>query len=446
MNLTLEVTRQDAGTSGVQKVVFDAAGGTIGRLPENRLVLADPYVSSRHAVIRCVNGAFYIEDTSTNGVCVNTPGNRLAAGVPYALKPNDVILIDAYEIRATLSNDPLPARDLFGLDSEEVDPLKLLDMEGPQRRRATPRDDILERGSVLSEPMRAPVVVASLPAAARGANAAGGLIPDDYDPLMSELRPVAVTPPASPAPVPPVAAIPAESAPVAAALTPRPSSPPRPDVRKPTARRLEERPAPDVSAGGAPDSSLGAFLEGAGIDPAAVTPELARMFGQILRVVVSGVMDVLQARQQTKEEFRMGMTRFKAADNNPLKFSANVEDALHNLLVKRNPAYLGPVEAFEDAFEDLRNHQMATLSGLRVAFDAMLAEFDPDRLQAEFDGERKRHPALAAIARLRYWERYREKFQAMNRDEEAAFRELFGDEFAKAYQEQLKRLKARRRN
>ena len=79
------------------------------------------------------------------------------------------------------------------------------------------------------------------------------------------------------------------------------------------------------------------------------------------------------------------MTHFRPADNNPLKFSANVDDALHNLLVKRNAAYLAPVEAFADAFEDLRNHQIAMLAGMRVAFESMLAEFDPDRLQEQFD-------------------------------------------------------------
>src|SRR4029453_1012234 len=81
-------------------------------------------------------------------------------------------------------------------------------------------------------------------------------------------------------------------------------------------------------------SDLADMLAGAGLERALVTPELARSFGEILRVVVSGVMDVLQARQQIKEEFRMRMTHFRPADNNPLKFSANVDDALHNLLVK----------------------------------------------------------------------------------------------------------------
>lgn len=177
----------------------------------------------------------------------------------------------------------------------------------------------------------------------------------------------------------------------------------------------------------------------------AVTPELARSFGRILRVVVGGVMDILQARQRIKSEFRIGMTSFKPADNNPLKFSANVDDALHNLLVKRNAAYLGPVDAFEDAFGDIRHHQMAMLAGVRVAFEAMLGEFDPDRLQAEFDRQMKKGALLSVPARLRYWDLYREKFHDMVKDPETTFRELFGEEFAKAYEEQLRRLRAQGR-
>ncbi|MNC86284.1 hypothetical protein D3C83_19310 [compost metagenome] len=162
-------------------------------------------------------------------------------------------------------------------------------------------------------------------------------------------------------------------------------------------------------------------------------------------MVVGGVMDILQSRQRIKSEFRMGMTTFKPADNNPLKFSANVDDALHNLLVKRNPAYLGPVEAFEDAFDDLRHHQMAMLAGVRVAFETMLTEFDPDRMQEEFDRQLKKGALLSVPAKLRYWDLYRERIRDMVRDPEASFRELFGEEFAKAYEEQLRRLKAQGR-
>jgi predicted component of type VI protein secretion system len=78
---------------------------------------------------------------------------------------------------------------------------------------------------------------------------------------------------------------------------------------------------------------LNALFAGAGIPASAITPELGQDLGEILRVVVDGVMEVLRARERIKDEFRMRMTTFKPADNNPLKFSANVDDALYNLLV-----------------------------------------------------------------------------------------------------------------
>jgi type VI secretion system FHA domain protein len=193
------------------------------------------------------------------------------------------------------------------------------------------------------------------------------------------------------------------------------------------------------------DTLLASVLEGAGLRRDQVTPELAENLGKILRIVVAGVKDVLDARTQTKTEFGMDMTMLRPAENNPLKFSANVDDALHNLLVKRNPAFLGPVEAFEDAFDDLRHHQIAMLTALRVAFDAMLKQFDPDTLQVEFDRQVKKSGGLSALAKWRYWELYRSMIHEMTQDADDCYRDLFGDEFARAYEEQLKRLKSQRR-
>ena len=45
-------------------------------------------------------------------------------------------------------------------------------------------------------------------------------------------------------------------------------------------------------------------------------------------------------------------------------------------------------------------------------------------------------------AKLRYWDLYREKRDEMLKDPEASFRRLFGEEFARAYEEQLRQLKA----
>jgi type VI secretion system FHA domain protein len=482
MDLLLEVTGPEAEKLGAGcRKSFHASGGSIGRLPDNSWVLPDPYVSSRHALIRHQNGVFYIEDTSTNGVFINSPDNRLTPGQPYALKSGDWIFIDPYEIRALVAagpadqlptpldddpfgpgpvneirkraghpepaSQPAPHVGLSPLDplipgtgGEDVDPLRLLGFDskpGPLPNVPVAAD--LARGSLLTEHYQPPAA----PARTAAPHSGGSLIPDDYDPLSAD-DPSGVQ-------------LPANDVPPGARIQPDPFAQPgprprpvagQPDPPSAAAGPVPARavsPAPAQAPPGADAGGLEAMLAGAGLAGVAVTPELARAFGEILRVVVSGVMDVLQARQRIKNEFRMRMTSFRPAANNPLKFSANVDDALHNLLVKRNTAYLGPVEAFEDAFDDLRNHQVATLAGVRVAFEAMLAEFDPERLQVQFDQQLKKGALISVPAKLRYWDLYRDRFSDMVGDPDATFRELFGDAFTKAYEEQLDRLKAQGR-
>jgi type VI secretion system FHA domain protein len=459
--LTLEVMGPREGTPrGEDRKVFKAAGGTIGRLPDNDWVLTDPFVSSRHARIRYANGVFQIEDTSTNGVFINSPDNRLVRGQPHTLQSGDRIFIDPYEIRASVTSEPADVADPFRIDDafgeplhsapllsvpsdplprpsssplrtgeEEVDPLRALGFHPDSAPVPNvPRASDLAASSLLSEHYQAPAPVPSEPPPSQ----TPGLIPDDYDPLRPDQSgPVEVPSSARRAAAPSRSLADAES--------------PRQAPHSHAASPGRSGPRQAKSAAAAPsDAILQALLEGAGLDASAVTPEFAKNFGQILRVVVVGVMDVLQARQRIKDEFRMRVTTFKASQNNPLKFSANVEDALHNLLVKRNPAYLGPVAAFEDAFDDIRNHQMAMLAGVRAAFEAMLSEFHPDRLQEEFNRQGK-GSLLAGPGKLRYWDQYRAKFSDMVSDADARFRELFGDEFAKAYEEQLERLKGRDR-
>ena len=110
MILTLEIMGPEAAKLGAgSRKEFGEAGGTIGRLPDNSWVLQDPYVSSRHAVIRFANGAFSIEDKSTNGTFINSPDNRLAKGQRHTLQPGDVILIEPYEIRASIAAAPSAA-------------------------------------------------------------------------------------------------------------------------------------------------------------------------------------------------------------------------------------------------------------------------------------------------------------------------------------------------
>ena len=570
MTITLELTESSGTAAGIaSQHVFGEGGGTIGRANSNGWVFAHNKVSGKHALITFRNGVFYIEDTSLNGVCVNSSDNRLVRNRPYALKNGDRLFIEPYEITIWIEGDsaaPRPHRaDPFGQDdpflapavprgpslpapgdsilpdphiSGEVDPLKFFDPVGgppPRKRPELPVDDGLgqhyQPPAIVSQP--------SPPSPAPPASA-DAVIPAGYNPLADDPLVESIAPPPTPAPparprpgdsvilrrkpregsgshrkpsdpaVTPLRAVPAEpsnavpppplhdnvAAPAMPAIAPPISRPPSPMPpaaeaagRAPAADAAPERPpvtqppvgpaaeipfaappsldvpivtsmesavSPHQSAKGQPDdeseasgsrprSDLAALLAGAGVPDAVATPALMRNLGEILRVVVGGLMDVLQSRQRIKEEFRMQQTLFRPSDNNPLKFSVNVEDALHNLLVKRNPAYLRPVDAFADAFDDLRDHQLAMLAGMRVAFDAMLGEFDPERLQQQFDNQLGKGSLGLIPAKMRYWDLYRARRAETVKDPEEAFERLFGDEFRRAYEEQFRQLKAQRR-
>ena len=52
--------------------IFTSEGGTIGRAPDNDLVLPDPekFISREHANIRFENGEYYLADTSLAGTII----------------------------------------------------------------------------------------------------------------------------------------------------------------------------------------------------------------------------------------------------------------------------------------------------------------------------------------------------------------------------------------
>ncbi|MGH8177017.1 MAG: type VI secretion system-associated FHA domain protein TagH [Steroidobacter sp.] len=405
MVLTLEVIGEQAEDLGAAaRKVFHAIGGTIGRLPDNDWVFPDPYVSGRHALIRYLNGKYFIEDTSTNGVFINSPDKRLSRTQPQQLRDGDVLYLDAYQIRVSIVNDPASPR--------RNDPFANL-----------------KPGAAKAQPPR------NRPVAAPEEDRTASLVmhaPEDHGTEWFGTSEMAEQPRPRARPEPMRPAAPAQEA-----------SP----HRSPPAAVRPVAPAPQVrgrpSASNENSSHLGTLLTAAGIEGLdAASHDTAQTLGDVLRIAVGGVMEVLRARERMKDELRMRGTSFKAAHNNPLKFSANVDDAFHNLLVKHNPAYLEPADAFEDAFRDIRDHQAATLTAMRLAFEAMLAQFDPDRLQEEFDRQMKKGSILGAPAKMRYWDLYRDKYGASTKDAEASFRHLFSDAFAKAYEEELERLRA----
>jgi type VI secretion system protein ImpI len=433
--LLLEVISQHKASMGAnaRRLVDgpEAAEFTIGRLETCSWVLPQDYVSRVQAVLRCVNNMYFLERKGSTLLAVNDRSRPVERNRIVRLSPGDLILIDDIEILATevehgyvapsadipASPDPdfLPGPfDSNDVGSGAGEDIMHLITGGPQMSR--PPESVRTTGppghSSLDDVLEFGPTDTSAPAPASTQSQDDRWWEDDGSNA--------------------VAAVPRSEA----AHPVRVPSPGRAERIEP-APPAREPPRP-ASAGA--DSTLDEILRGAGLDPAhaVIAPEVARQLGAVLRLVVGGTMEILKARNDIRRELRIPSTQLAPKKNNPLKFSADVDDALHKLFIQHSPSYLDTVTAFNEAFNDIRRHQLALLKSVGVAFDHMLARFDPKDLEKQMQVEGGRPGILGLGAKNKPWEAYARLYAELLSDHESTYRKLFGAEWAKAYEAQIR--------
>lgn len=489
MDLILTIIADPAGTNMLNHTkVFSRSGGTVGRAEKNLWVLPDPgrIVSSQHFSIDYQAPAYLLRDTSTNGLFLNDSTNPLGNTDAHPLVDGDILTLGEYKIRACL-RQPKPASNALPDGLEPVDFLDQSDkttFSGPSasalssRQKASQFDDLLEGsaaqpaaadqwGTNFSAPQALPLaetqtdpmaLFASAPATPVADNGwdddwwKDGAVADHAQPTahsmpqpkLSQPQPaaaaamtVAPSPPASTAIDNPFAASRAllDAAPLAPASLQ--SSPPvspvpqAPDLAAQTASAVT-RPGTAVDTG----ADLATALGLPALPPTAQT-QLISQTASMLRETTARLIDLLRARNSVKNELRVQRTMIQSTDNNPLKFSATADDALKTLFNTGSSAFMGPADAVRDSFDDLSDHQVAVLAGMRAAYEAMLTHFSPARLEARFSQK----GSLLSSKQARNWEAYCEHYQRLQRDGESTYDDLFGEEFAAAYEKQLTDLK-----
>lgn len=476
MALTLRVSSYQGDAMGTDGTRVFQAGGSIGRTRENDWVLPDPerFVSGRHAVIALEQGKYVLVDCSTNGTIVN--GREMPRGGRVELRTGDLLTIGNYEVQVSVDSadldfmqpqvsSPAPMQanpaDAMSFDSGfghegSVDPLDFFaDPAEPVQAPApqwNPGGAESDHAPAHSEFFAPPQAFRDPSPPPGPAEAIPDTIPENWDDT-SFSKPVVAPTPVPPTPAPPAPRPP--SMPDVFTQTVVPPLPGAPEFQMPESTPAAafqasassppafQGTASPPSVGGEHRTDLNALLRAAGIDPANADEETLASLGEILRVVVEGVMEVLHSRAAIKNQFRVPTTTLKPVENNPLKFSPNADDALFNLFSRRSQSFKAPGDAFREAFDDLKAHQIAMMAGMRAAFGALLGRFDPDQLQESFDRGLKRSALLDVINRTKYWDLYREMYADLGNDD-ATFRRLFGDEFAQAYEEQMQRLTALR--
>ncbi|HWT35517.1 MAG TPA: type VI secretion system-associated FHA domain protein TagH [Paraburkholderia sp.] len=444
MYLTLTVgTYQGSAPDTPLACRFGAAGGTIGRGPDNTMVLPDAAktVSRVHARIDWTEDGWRLADLGSNPSRHN--GRPLASDQPARLADGDLLEMGGYRLDVrTIAPAPADAFDApLGVhDGCRFHPL---DIATPGERALVQAcaHDALARAAVLADsplteprldPLAAPLgdahealvrldghavfagsgsdhvppeQFAYVPPAGAMAHVRAGCIPHDYDPLDD------------------------------AAFT-RSESTAAPPMREPV-RRIPAAQTDAAANHANAESSFAALLDGLDLDPGALggrnTAEVARLVGVMLRTSVRGVVDVLLSRSVLKRAISLDTTMLVQRDNNPLKFFPDGDGALAQMLRGASAGYLPAQTALEGAFDDIRRHELAVLAGTRAAMQHLLGRFDPQAV-ARADTRRGWLDWLPACRKARQWDHLVALHAELTRAGADDLQALCGSAFNDAYE------------
>lgn len=492
MSITITITKSPKDVFNQQtSMVFAENGGTIGRAANNVWVLDDPerFISSRHSQVTCENGQFYLTDLSTNGTFLNGSPEPIGKGNKVALNDGDSFSLGDYEFMASLaedeqfaggspfsfvpetpgievdfletssnqSHDPfaasiaghVPSSEPLFSDMGETDPLAALDKAN---QGMAPPSELAAFGQETSYADRAGVMDQSItwPNAVPEA----GAIPDDWDDdevLVEEARPTIPTPgldrqAATPKPQVQAQAVSSDvinqlEAQNRLLIEENKKLQADVDLLAKQIRVKQKRPGSTTAIDHLLIEAMG--LAGKNLSEERMM-EISQVVGELMRETVSGLMQVLTSRSTVKNEFRMNVTTIQPVENNPLKFSANVEDALENMFIRDSQAYKKPVEAVREGFQGIAEHQVAILAGIRAAFRGIIERFDPNTLEQRFEKYRKAG-LLQMVNKGKNWDSYKEYYNELVNDMDNSFQHLFGYDFVQAYEDQLLKLSSARR-
>lgn len=180
-----------------------------------------------------------------------------------------------------------------------------------------------------------------------------------------------------------------------------------------------------------------ALLKGLGVPDLALPQGLdARTMedlGRILREMTQGTLDMLRLRAEAKSTLHADMTIIGPREVNPLKAAWDADVALRHLLAPQRADLMGPLQAFRDAYDDLRAHDRGLAAGIEAALAGLLERFRPEAIDARLAGRSALDRLFPGNRKTRQWELLQDIYDELARDGQRDFWSVFEQEFRRAY-------------
>jgi predicted component of type VI protein secretion system len=360
---------------------FGEEGGTIGRSLQADWILPDPnrYISGKHATVDYQSGAYYLADTSSNGVFVNDDCEPLGKGNPRRLFDGDKIRMGDFEFMVSLDEGE-------GLEMPPDAPMTVVPDHIEQlvpEDKAKSGIQMLDEEAITGDEEFQNTLFGGRIEEAR-TDSKDGMVDKQENPFEARQGPKQLT----------------------------------------------------------PADLIDALFDGAGITRSEIHPsvdplDVMRNAGEVLNEFIKGMTELLKCRTNLKSMFRLDQTTTLPRHNNPLKLSEDVRSSMKQLLVGEEGEYLGPVDSVKEACRDLKFHHEAVLDAMHKSFSEFADRFDPDELQENFDRTLKKKPLFAIMNQIRYWRLYCDLYPIMTQRGSGQLPHMFGEEFVREYERQI---------
>lgn len=130
-----------------------------------------------------------------------------------------------------------------------------------------------------------------------------------------------------------------------------------------------------------------ALLSALGLDantiPADVQAQVVPLAAELVRETLAGLINEQEQRRALKQTHRLNQTTIAPAENNPLKFSASVPDALQALFARPSNHYITGPKAVKALFMESALHEQALTQAHNAAHQAVMAHLNPHHITSE---------------------------------------------------------------
>ncbi|WP_404343632.1 type VI secretion system-associated FHA domain protein TagH [Pseudoalteromonas mariniglutinosa] len=377
---------------------------TFGRSLECDWHLPDPekIISSKHGKIAIEGDSFYVYDYSTNGLFVNFSVTPLGKDNKHRIQDGDVLTIGDFQVEAKLASIQQP-------NKSSNEPITSNSHYDPFVNNGSFQNSF-NASSVLDEAMDAPILK-NIDIEQHSH------IPEDWDALslLGDTTPV--------------------DKPCVEEVVKQPTE------HSKKADKVEQT----ISVSAKTDycsSYSTAFLQGLGINAQLAesfdNEQLWLQMGQGFNLLLMGMMDMLRQRAAIKNQLKVNHTMFQSAQNNPLKFSATIDDAIQNLFMKNSASFLSSSDAINESFADTKSHEKALMAGVVGVLNGLLEQLSPTNIEqqaVENSGIMKHVPRHIDATS---WKLYQNLYSEIASDVNSKGAMALSDDFLRAYNREVK--------